>query len=81
MMRAENHALHKAETALGGVDVHETAKAYIFIARMAYCSMVCEFLADLFVRRFSSVIRCDLRLTRRYNLFAKCLSLDISDVK
>ena len=51
MMRAENRTLHKAETTLGSVDMHETAKADIFIGGMVHGAMVCVFLADLLIRR------------------------------
>src|ERR1700730_7216782 len=39
MMRAENRALHEAETAFGGVHMNETAKANIFIGAVIYRAM------------------------------------------
>jgi hypothetical protein len=39
MVRAENSALHEAETAFGRVDMYETAKTYIFIGAVIYRAM------------------------------------------
>ena len=46
VVRAEHGALHEAEAALGGVDVHETAHAHIFVNRVIDGAMAGELAAD-----------------------------------
>src|SRR5438105_4119943 len=46
MVRAEDGALHEAETALGSVDVRETCHAHVFVRAMVDGRMASELLAD-----------------------------------
>ena len=47
-MRAES-ALHEAETALGSIDMHEAAKAHIFVCTVVHARMIVEWLEEMVV--------------------------------
>ena len=51
MMRAKIRAFHKAETTLGRVDMNEAAEAHVFVGAVVHRAVICEFLANFFVRR------------------------------
>src|SRR3984893_17594602 len=81
MMRAENRALHEAETTLGRVGMRKTTKLREFICRMVHGAVVGKLLSYFFIGRQFVCHKMRFAANCRDDLFAKRFGFDIGDMK